>query len=129
MNDLTATVDVTVPNPLAPTHRKLAARGTQAVAKEAEQKKANKFDEISKRNDATFYAFGVEAFGAFGPSAVKFMHLLADFAINQANPPTREAFLAQAVGAVSVAVQRRLGRILTQAIQNARARSVGHAWA
>ena len=57
------------------------------------------------------------------------MHLLADFATNLANPPTREAFLAQAVGAVSVAVQRRLGRILTQAIQNARARSVGHAWA
>ena len=129
MGTETFTVDATIPNPLAPSYRRQALRESSAVAKQAEQKKENKFKDFSDALNADFYPFAVEAFGAFGPSAVKFMHRIADCATNQANPPNRRAFLARAVGAVSMAVHRRLGRILVQAVQHTRQLSFGHAQA
>ena len=62
-------VDVSVVNPLAPTHRKHLRKGPGQTAKHAETRKRAKYWDLDK-DKYEFHPFILESTGAFGPSAL-----------------------------------------------------------
>jgi hypothetical protein len=110
LGDQTHLIDVTVVNPLAPTYYQRAAKshGSGAIAKEAEQKKINKYEQLAKTQGAIFHPFALEALGTFGEEAKKFLELLAlHHEEHVQDGLTKRHFMSTAISRIAAALHRR----------------------
>lgn len=73
MGGKTYLIDVTVPNPLAPSHQAAAARRPRAVLEQAETRKHNTYDALAAQHGAVLVPFAVETTGGFGSEALAFI--------------------------------------------------------
>jgi hypothetical protein len=98
-------LDVTVRNPMAPSHV-TSGQTSRLVATQAEQEKHAKYDKLARERGARLVPFATETMGAFGKEAETFVHKMADHAAASGASVSRAELLYGVVSAVQVAVQR-----------------------
>ncbi|HSG20760.1 MAG TPA: hypothetical protein VLA31_08330, partial [Burkholderiaceae bacterium] len=75
--------DITVRNPLAPTHMRnsVDANGRSTVRQQAEQQKINKYREMAQREGARFYPLVLTVYGSMGKMFTDFLAILTTDAV------------------------------------------------
>ena len=97
-----------------------AAQSSLAVAAAAEREKHQSYDALARGQGAEFYAFAIETFGAFGNDARKLVQKIANVSQAVECQWTYNEMLAGMVNAVSVAVQRGNGLMISAGLSRAR---------
>lgn len=93
--------DVTCPDTFAASHEAAATRVAGAVAEEAEERKKQKYNELTRTHHVIPLA--IETAGVFGPDALNFFHALGRRIIATTNDPHARSHMIQQI---SVALQR-----------------------
>lgn len=100
-------VDVTIRHPAAPSRARRGARGSLAVAAEAEREKTDYHREVTAAARGTqFVPFAVETFGGLGPQAAQFVKTVSAVTAQLAYTWAPHEVVAGLPAAVAVAVQR-----------------------
>jgi hypothetical protein len=108
-------VDVTVQSPTTATDITQACAEPLYVATKAEQAKHDKYRTLAQSYGATFVAFAVEAYGAFGHEAQKFVRTIADQADD--NIWSRQEVIKRLTSAVAIAIQKGNARIVSRGMK------------
>lgn len=93
--------DFTCPDTLAPSHLNAAVSGPGTVAKESEERKRRKYEDLE--HSFCFVPIAIETFGALGDEALFFMQDLGERIRAVSGEPRASEFLFQRL---SVAIQR-----------------------
>lgn len=103
-------VDVSVTHPLVSSYVRAASKTPLAAAKQVERErmKVSQYQELARRESATFVPFVLESYGGIGPlaAALRFLRSIAAEATSNHTSPDADSFYTFALASVSAALQK-----------------------